>query len=141
MKYRWANRKFWKKWLRNDWKRFYYSKLYGFNMGGFNGTMIPETGKGKYVSTYRKGDIIQIKNESGYEHLEYDEIRIIPYKPNHGVMVERFKDGKLCDRHHLDIVQFNKTKMFSTNIEIDPIEEKRKLREKKLKRIKKKKKL
>ena len=51
-------------------------------MGG-NGTMIPVTGKGKYVSVFTKGQIIQIKHESGYEHLEFDEIRIIPYKDNH----------------------------------------------------------
>jgi len=85
-------------------------------MGG-NGTMIPVTGNGKYVSVFTKGQIIQIKHESGYEHLEFDEIRIIPYKDNHGVMIERFKNGKMRDRNLLDIVQFNKGIILASNVE------------------------
>lgn len=117
MKYKISTRKFWKAWIASDFKRWYYSKIHKFNMGGFNGTMIPKTGKGKFVSVYTKGQIIQIKHESGYENLEFDEIRIIPYKENHGVMVERFTNGVMRDRNLLDIVQFNKGIIFASNVE------------------------
>ena len=116
-KYKWSLRKYWIAWLKQDVKRWYYSKIHGFNMGSFNGTITPTTGKGKYVSVYSKGEIIQIKHESGYEHLEYDEIRIIPCKENHGVMIERFKKGKMCDRNHLGLRQFNKSIIFASNVE------------------------
>lgn len=116
-KYKLSMRKYWIGWLKRDLRSWYYSKIHGFNMDGFDGTLIPSTGKGKYVSVYSKGQIIQIKHESGYEHLEFDEIRIIPYKDNHGVMIERLKNGKLRDRNSLDIVQFNKGIIFATNVE------------------------
>lgn len=117
MGYNWSLRRFWWSWLKQDYKRLFYKYFYGWNMGAFDGTMIPDTGKGKYVSVYRKGDIIQIKHESGYDDLQFDEIRIIPYQPNHGVMVERWKDGKMKDRQHMDIQQFNKNIIFASNIE------------------------
>ena len=105
-KYKWSMRKYWIGWFKRDLKRWYYSKIHGFNMDGFNGTMIPTTGKGKFISVYSKGRIIQIKHENGYEHLEY-----------HGVMVERFKNGKMCDRNHVDLNQFNKGIIFASNVE------------------------
>jgi hypothetical protein len=117
IKYKWSLRKYWIGWFKRDIKRFYYSKIYGFNMNSSNGTMIPTTGKGKYVSVYSKGEIIQIKHESGFEHIEFDEIRIIPSKENHGVMVERFKNGKMCNRNHMDLNQFNKGIIFASNVE------------------------
>ena len=116
-KYKWSLRRFWISWLKNDIKRLYYSKIHKFNMGEFKGTMIPNTGKGKFVSVFTKGQIIQIKNENGYEHLKYDEIRIIPCQYNHGVMIERFKNGKMHDRFSMDLVQFNKDIIFARNIE------------------------
>lgn len=118
MKYKLLLRKFWWSWLKQDYKRLFYKFIYGWNMNGFSGTLIPNTGKGKYVSVYRKGDVIQIKHESGYyDDLQFDEIRIIPYQPNHGVMVERWKGGKMKDRHHLDIKQLNKSIIFASNVE------------------------
>ncbi len=117
MKYKLSLRRFWWSWLKQDYKRLFYKLLYGWKIGAFDGTMIPDTGRGKYVSVYCKGDIIQIKHESGYDDLQFDEIRIIPYQPNHGVMVERWKDGKMKDRHHLDITQLNKNLIFASNIE------------------------
>lgn len=58
---------------------FLYKKLYNIEMKGFHGSMRPSTGKGKYVSVYRKRDIIEIINEKKDEM-----VRIIPYEPNHG---------------------------------------------------------
>lgn len=117
MKYKLSLRKYWWSWFKSDLKRIYYKYVHGFNMGGFNGTLIPTTGKGEYVSTYSKGQIIQIKHERGYEDLEYDEIRIIPCKSNHGVMVERFTNGVMRDRNLLDLTQFNKGVIFASNVE------------------------
>jgi len=116
-KYKWSLRKHWVNWFKRDVKRWYYSKIHGFKMGAFNGTMIPITGKGEYISVYSKGEIIQIKHERGYEHLEYDEIRIIPHQYHHGVMVERFKNGKMRDRTPMDLDQFNKGIIFASNVE------------------------
>ena len=113
MKYRWCMRRFWKPWMVQDFKRLYYKIFHKWNIGIEKGTMIPKTGKGKYVSVYRKGDVIQIVDEEGI----YDEIRIIPYQPNHGVMIERLKDGKVKERHHLGIDQLNKNLIFASNIE------------------------
>ena len=117
MKYSWSSRRFWWSRLKQDYKKLFYKYIYGWEMGGFNGTLTPYTGKGKYISVYRKGDIIQIKHESGYDDLQFDEIRIIPYQPNHGVMVERWKDGKMYSRRHLDIQQLGKNIIYASNIE------------------------
>jgi hypothetical protein len=117
MRYQLSLRRFWKSWIKQDIARFYYKHVHGFNMDGMNGTMLPKTGKGKYVSVYTKGQIIQIKHESGYGHLEYDEIRIIPCQYNHGVMIERFKNGVMHGRSSLDLNQFNKDVIFASNIE------------------------
>lgn len=89
MKYNLKNKRFWKSWLRQDFWRWIYKNIYKFNMSGFDGTMVPNTGKGKYVSVYTKGQIIQIIDEEN----SHDEIRIIPYQPNHGVMIERIRDA------------------------------------------------
>ena len=94
-------------------KKWYYKIAFKWNMGGTKGTMFPKTGTGKYVSVYRKGDIIQIIDEE----LIYDEIRIIPYQPNHGIMVERLKNGEVISRNLLGIEQLNKNIIFASNVE------------------------
>ena len=113
MKYTWNARTYWKGWLTLDFKKWYYNTFFKWRMGALGGTMIPKTGKGKYVSVYRKGDIIQIIDEESI----YDEIRIIPYQPNHGIMVERLKNGKVQERNNLDIMQLNKNIIFASNVE------------------------
>jgi len=114
MKYTWSLRRFWLGWLRRDISRFWYRHAYGFNMDGFNGTMLPNIGKGKYVSVFRKADIIQIIDHTG----ESNEIRIIPYQPNHGIMVECIdRNGKLIWRNHLDIQKLNNYKLYASNFE------------------------
>ena len=103
MKYKFSLRKYWYSWLKQDYKKLFYKILYGWKMG-FNYTFITNTGKGKYVSVYRKGDIIQILDEERV----HNEVRIIPYQPNHGVMIEIWKNDKLISRNNLDIEQLNK---------------------------------
>lgn len=110
-KYKWCLRRFWWVWLKSDLSRFYYKNRWKFNMDG-HGTMIPDTGKGKYISVYVKGKITQIVNE------EYpEEIRIIPYQPNHGVMVEYWEKGIMRWRNHLDLHQLSKNIIFASNVE------------------------
>lgn len=131
MKYNLKNRKYWKSWLRQDFWRWIYKNIYKFNMSVFNdGTMIPNTGKGKFVSVYTKGQIIQIIDERN----ENDEIRIIPYQPNHGVMVEKIRDGKVRGRCHLDIEMLNNSILYSSNLK-QLLEEKKLQRKIKLKNI------
>ena len=105
---------YWKR-VRYSLNRKYYKLRHGFTMGMCvqGGTMMPETGKGKYVSVYQKGKIIQIIDESG----KHGEIRIIPFQPNHGVMVERWRDGKPYGRNHLDIQQLQKGIIYASNVE------------------------
>jgi len=113
-KYTWALRRFWLHWLKSDILRWYYKSRYGWNMST-NGTMLPTTGKGPYVSVYVKGNIIQIVDEN--LPVPQNEIRIIPCKENHGVMVEMLKNGKVSCRHLLDIEQLNKEIIFASNVE------------------------
>ena len=94
-------------------KKLYYKIFHNLNVGGFNGTLLPKTGKGIYVSVYVKGKIIQIVDENN----QYNEIRIIPYQPNHGVMVEIIKDGIVKERKLLDINQLNKNIIYASNVE------------------------
>jgi len=112
MKYKLSNRKHWKAWIKNDIARLYYKLRWGWTMG-LDSTLIPSTGKGKYVSVYLKGKVIQIIDEEG----RYDEIRLVPYQYNHGIMVERWKNGKLFSRNHMDIEQFNNDIIFASNVE------------------------
>ena len=102
--------RYWKYKLR----KMYYRLFYGLNVG-IRGTMtmLPQTGKGKYVSVYQKGKIIQIIDESGV----HGEIRIIPFQPNHGVMVERWRDGKMHARNHMGIDQLQKGIIYASNVE------------------------
>lgn len=41
--------------------------------------------------------MIDKRLENKSYNLEYDEIRIIPYKENHGTMVEQLKNGKMIN--------------------------------------------
>lgn len=112
MKYSWDDRRYWWSWIKSDTAKIYYKYIHGFDMS-FNGTMVPKTGKGQFVSVYQKGKIIQIIDEEG----RYDEIRIIPYKENHGVMVETWRNGKMRGRSLLDIIQLNKGIIYASNVE------------------------
>ncbi len=99
-------------WFKQDIWRWIYKKIYGFQMEGYNGTLLPVTGSGKYVSVYVKGKLTQMVDEDTGE-----EIILIPYQPNHGVMVEYWKDGKMRWRNHLDLNQFKKNVIYASNVE------------------------
>lgn len=98
MQYRW-------RWFKHDLKRLYYSFFYNMKMDGFDGTMLPNLGKGEFVSVYRRGDFIDIINEKSNKK---QMVRLIPCQYNHGVMVEVWENGNLRSRSSCDINEFLK---------------------------------
>src|SRR5438876_6801501 len=93
---------------RLSWKirRLYYKCRYGIVIGFPHGTMLPQFGKGKFVSVFRKGNYLEITAHTNRHKSTKGMIRLIPYQPNHGVMVEFVKDGKVQWRTHCDYDQF-----------------------------------
>ena len=108
MKYTLSNSKFWLSWIKKDFKKWYYKLRYDITLHMLDGSMVPETGKGKFVSVYTKGQIIQIKQEKLDSEILYDEVRIIPCQYNHGIMVERLINGDIVERFHITLEDFNK---------------------------------
>ncbi len=102
--------------------KFLYRNLYDIDT---NQTMLPETGKGRYVDVYSKGGIIEITpripvNEIGGNMRAkgaYDKLLIIPYQPNHGVFVEFWKKGVMCSRSILSFDQLSKHIIYASNVE------------------------
>ena len=82
-------------------KRFYYRRRHGVRIA-LDGSMMPQLGRGKYVSVRRRGAFLDITDERTGEM-----IRLIPYQPNHGVMVEYHpQPGKRGWRTHCDFRAF-----------------------------------
>ena len=92
-------------------KKLWYKVIYGIKIG-LDYSMLPCLGKGKYVSIYQKGAYTDIVSES-----TKDFIRLIPYQPNHGLMVEKWESGKLRSRNILDYEQLVKSVIYASNIE------------------------
>lgn len=63
--------------------------------------MLPKLGKGEFVSVIQRGPFLDMQDER-----TGDVIRLVPYQPNHGVMVEFWQDGTLRWRSHFDLEQF-----------------------------------
>jgi hypothetical protein len=82
----------------------FYKYAYGLNIGGFHGLTVPNCGKGKYVSVYSQGPAIRMVSET----KPGLEVILIPYQPNHGVMVNILKNGKVHCCYHMDLEQFTK---------------------------------
>ncbi len=88
--------------IRNIQKAF-YRLVYGISVGG-GGTHFPKTGKGKYVSVYKKGVYTDIVDE-GDGHI----YRLIPYQPNHGVFIEVLNNkNKVIARRHFSTTEMKK---------------------------------
>ncbi len=96
-------------WLRLRWyavRRWWSRVRYGIPIGS-NGSMLPSLGKGKYVDVLRRGDCIEIRDHCNPSDLF--TIRLIPYQPNHGVMVEYVDSkGHVGWRSHCDARMFRK---------------------------------
>ena len=104
-------------WFSQKIRRFYYDKVHGIKIG-IDDSMLPKLGKGKYISVYRKGDYIEIVSE-----VSGEKIRLIPYQPNHGVMVEHvYRDGTTGARHHMNFNWF--LQELCINQEIEKLENK-----------------
>ncbi len=93
-----------KVWLRRRWNltRFaWYRIRYRVpvrGLGAGSSTMAPKLGRGKYVSVIQRGPFTDIRDERTGEL-----IRLIPYQPNHGIMVEFWPNpDRLEWRTHAD---------------------------------------
>lgn len=96
-KWEWSLRKYWWTWLKNSFKRWLYLNYYKLKMKTTNlDSHLPHTGKGRFYSVYRKGDIIQIINHT--DDHSFSELRLIPYQPNHGFFLELYKNDKMFSR-------------------------------------------
>lgn len=65
--------------------------------------MLPHLGKGKYVSVYRRGDYVDLVDEKSGNF-----VRMVPYQPNHGYMVEVWRSNKCISRRHLSYEELRK---------------------------------
>jgi len=93
-------------------RKLYYAAVHGIYCGTWYGSMLPKLGAGKFVDVLRKGDLIDI-----HDRCSNETIRLVPYQPNHGVMVEWFtSDGSLRTRHHLS---FDKLKQFAAEFSLE----------------------
>ena len=97
--------------------KHYYYKLF-FDIDS-KYTVLPSTGKGRYVDVLSKGNIIELKPHAieGLIPYTYDKLLIIPYKENQGVLVEFWKNGILSSRQLLSITQLTKHIIYASNIE------------------------
>jgi len=93
-------------------KRVYYKLRFDIEIGCTGKSMLPDLGRGKYVSVYRKGDYIDIIEESSKNF-----VRLIPYQPNHGIMIEKWQGSNMCWRYHLGYDQFCKDEIYYSNVE------------------------
>jgi hypothetical protein len=83
------------KWLAV--KRWYLTRRFGLSV-----TMLPILRKGRFVSVEQHGPFLDLRDEESG-----DVIRLIPYQPNHGVMVEKWVDGRMAWRSHCDMKAFS----------------------------------
>ncbi|MHA2428739.1 MAG: hypothetical protein ACXADB_12020 [Candidatus Hermodarchaeia archaeon] len=93
-------------WRRKLWRRLvrtWYKRVHGIEIGDWEGTMLPKLGPGQYVSVHRKGQYLEITAHKRFRDIPEGMIRLIPYQPNHGIMVEYHDaDGKIIWRTHCD---------------------------------------
>jgi hypothetical protein len=93
---------FWKWTICTWWYKFWY----GVKVDGFDGSMFPQLGKGKFVSVLRNGPYLEITAHVDYPGVKKGMIRIIPFQPNHGFMIEFVNpDGTIGNRTHCDYRQ------------------------------------
>ncbi len=66
-------------------------------------SMLPVFGEGQFVDVIRRGPYIDI-----IDHRSAGMVRLIPYQPNHGVMVEYWQGDKMHSRSHLTFEELKK---------------------------------
>lgn len=90
--------------LARDW----YALRYGIPTGD-DGSMLPQWGPGRFVSVEKRGPYIDItRHERPGDGFcdPVETIRLVPYQPNHGLMVECWRGGRLTWRTHADFAHF-----------------------------------
>lgn len=99
-------RSFYHRHIRGFWKwkvkRLWYRIWLGVDVG-LDGTMFPVFGRGQFVDVVRNGPYWEITSHDNYPDAKRGMIRLIPYQPNHGIMVEYLApDGSVRARSHCD---------------------------------------
>lgn len=93
--------------MRRWWSHF----RWGIEIG-IHGSMLPKLRKGKCVDVLRRGQCIEIRDHS--DKSTPFIIRLIPYQPNHGIMVEYVSTGGTVGwRTHCDSRMFLKMGMLN----------------------------
>lgn len=93
--------------------RLYYRIFHNIICCGFDNSILPKFGKGKYISVYRKGSYIDIINEDTKNF-----IRIIPSQESHGIYVERWENNRITSRNILEYRQLNDDNLYCDNREV-----------------------
>jgi len=85
-----------KKYIKQKIKNWFYKTFYGIKIG-YDFSMFPKIGEGKYCTIKRKGNYIDI-----YYNVEPSNfIRLIPYTPNFGIFIEYYEYDRLKYRQIL----------------------------------------
>ena len=96
-----------RRFIRFKIRPFIYKLRTGIETQKYDGSMMPIFQKGEYVSVFKKGNHICIQAHHKFPGCETGTIRLIPYQPNHGVMIEFVSDqGKIEWRTHCSYKEF-----------------------------------
>jgi len=80
--------------------------VYG-TAGGLDDPMIPQLGWGGFVSVYLRRKCFELVNKNTGSEAPIGRIRLVPYQPNHGVMVEYYDgEGNMQWRIHCSYDDF-----------------------------------
>lgn len=88
--------------------RRYYALRGRRPVNGTVGGMAPKFGRGKFVDVLKRGPFLEITrhHRALAPDITPQTIRLVPYAPNHGVMVELWEGGRCRSRTHCDFDAF-----------------------------------
>lgn len=97
--------------LKRRIRKSWYEQRHGIQPG----SMLPQLGRGKYVSVLRRGSYIDLVPEQpdyfagGFTFPLGSFIRLVPYQENHGLMVEYWDSpSRLAWRSHCTLGAFRR---------------------------------
>ena len=80
----------WRFWVKAWW----YRVRYGVEIG-LRGSLLPHTGKGRYVSVRRRGPYIDVESHVPYPGgVPAGTVRVYPCQYNHGLFIECIGRGR-----------------------------------------------
>lgn len=89
--------------IKHRFVKWWYRFWHGIEIMSLNGTMFPVLGDGTFVSVHRRGQFLDVTSHKGTPDSPAGMIRVTPYQPNHGLMVEFWdEEGRMCARTHCD---------------------------------------